>query len=247
MNNYDFCVTWVKEKSNNRKIKVLDYGCGAGQIVKRFRAEDIEAYGCDVFFEGGDYSKSVGDNLFENGIIRRMGKDNIIPFDDNYFDFIVNNQVFEHVENTDCVLKEISRVLKSDGVLLSIFPDKSVWREGHCGIPFLHWFPKKSKFRIFYACIFRAIGFGYHKKNKSILKWSRDFCEWLDNWTYYRNYSEIEYYFKKYFKKINHIEHYWLKKRLNSIVSYRILLVLPIIIRKLLVKKMCGLVFESNN
>ena len=34
---------------------------------------------------------------------------------------------------------KIHRVLKPGGTLLSLSPDKSVWHEGHCGVPFLHW------------------------------------------------------------------------------------------------------------
>src|ERR1019366_9228148 len=62
-------------------------------------------------------------------------------FADCYFDLVVNNQVLEHVDDLDGVLREIHRVVKPGGQVLSIFPSRDVFREGHIGIPFAHWFP----------------------------------------------------------------------------------------------------------
>jgi 2-polyprenyl-3-methyl-5-hydroxy-6-metoxy-1,4-benzoquinol methylase len=42
--------------------------------------------------------------------------------------------VLEHVEDFDVVLRAMNRVLKPGGMVLSIFPDRSVWRQGHAGI-----------------------------------------------------------------------------------------------------------------
>lgn len=83
-----------------------------------------------MFYEGGDYSNQVDEEIFNSGIIRRMlnGK---IPFDSGSFDIVINNQVFEHVDNLDFVLTECHRVLKPGGIILSLFPSKDVRREGH--------------------------------------------------------------------------------------------------------------------
>lgn len=56
---------------------VLDYGCGAGQIVQSLVARGVDAYGCDVFYEGGDYSGGVPDNLLGTRILRMQ--DDKIP------------------------------------------------------------------------------------------------------------------------------------------------------------------------
>ena len=40
---------WIKP---SKTVKVLDYDCGAGEIVNELRSHDINAYGCDVFYEG---------------------------------------------------------------------------------------------------------------------------------------------------------------------------------------------------
>jgi SAM-dependent methyltransferase len=243
MNNYDFCAQWVLDQEPENGVRVLDYGCGSGQIVQELRQRNVNAFGCDVFYDGGDYSKSLDPKLFDDGIIKKMnGHD--IPFDSASFDFIINNQVMEHVENLDSVLTEIQRVLKPGGMVLSLFPDKGVWREGHCGIPFLHWFPKNSRHRVYYAAGLRMFGFGYHKGTKSVMCWSRDFCAWLDTWTHYRTRQEVNSAYSKYFCDIRHIEDYWLQRRLGRrkpLVAW-----LPVSTQKWAVRKLADMVFVAR-
>jgi SAM-dependent methyltransferase len=215
VDNYGFCAQWAATQANGTAARVLDYGCGAGQVVRAMREKGLDASGCDVFYEGGDASRLADPSFFERGIIRRMNGDEI-PFDNASFDIVINNQVMEHVENLDRVLAEIARVVKPGGAVLSLFPDRGVWREGHCGIPFLHWFPKRSGPRVYYALALRTLGLGYHTQDKTRLQWSRDFCVWLDDWTHYRSRREIEATYLKHFTEVEHIEDYWLQMRLGS-------------------------------
>lgn len=243
MNNYEFCAQWVLDQGRGNNVRVLDYGCGAAEIVKELRRRGASAFGCDAFYEGGDCSTSVGPAFFDSAIIRRM-EGNTIPFESASFDFIINNQVMEHVENLDSVLAEIQRVLKPDGMVLSLFPDKGVWREGHCGIPFLHWFPKDGHPRVYYAAAWRILGFGYHKGNKGVMRWSQDFCEWLDKWTYYRPRKEIDTAYERCFCDIQHIEDYWVQRRLGK---WKIIAVwLPSSVQRLVVRKLSGMIFVAR-
>ena len=52
---YSFCVHWAVDHAHGRPIRVLDYGCGAGTIVTALRGRGIEAFGCDVCYDGGGY------------------------------------------------------------------------------------------------------------------------------------------------------------------------------------------------
>lgn len=244
MNNYQFCVQWILSQQQEKNIKVLDYGCGVGKIVESLRKSKVNAFGCDVFYEGANRLSQVSRQFLESTIIRKMDN-NTIPFEDASFDFVINNQVIEHVENIDIVLTEIQRVLKSGGKVLNLFPDMGVWREGHCGIPFLHWFPKGSRFRVFYAVLLRMIGFGKHKDGKSILQWGIDFCDYLDKWTHYRTRKEIVFHYSKYFCNITHIEDYWLQQRLG-IRKKRIVSWLPKQMQRFLVWKFAGLIFVTS-
>ncbi len=129
--NYRFVVDFCKRTSPGGRI--LDYGCGSGQIVRAGLAAGVDISGCETFYAGGHGVESAVQDLL--GIrIFKMGN-GTIPFPPESFDCVVNNQVFEHVEDLDFVLSEIRRVLKRDGVLLSMFPSEDVVREGHCGVP----------------------------------------------------------------------------------------------------------------
>jgi SAM-dependent methyltransferase len=166
---------------------------------------------------------------------------NVIPFASGVFDLVINNQVMEHVEDIDAVLSEIHRVLKPGGVVLSLFPDHSIWREGHCGVPFLHWFPKRSTFRVYYALFWRSIGFGNFTGGKSRLQWSKDFCDWLDRWTVYRSYGEIAIAYGKHFSPMQHIEEHWLESRVGLIIGP-----FPTRLKRLFVNKFAGMVFTCE-
>ena len=100
-------------------------------------------------------------------------------------------KVFEHVEDLDGVLVEIGRVLKQDGIMLSLFPSREVVREGHCGIPFGHRFRKDSKLGYLWLLAFRKLGFGTYHGQKTPEQWAKDFMEWLHAWCYYRPRAEI--------------------------------------------------------
>jgi SAM-dependent methyltransferase len=235
VDNYQYCAEFAARLLSNKvgDAKVLDFGCGAGQIVKLLRNSGISAFGCEAFYGGGKYA--VPEEL--SGIILAM-QGNVIPFANCMFDLVINNQVMEHVEDIDAALSEIHRVLKPGGIVLSLFPDDSTWREGHCGVPFLHWFPKQSTFRIYYALFWRGIGFGTFTEGKSRLQWSRDICAWLDQWTVYRSYGEFATAFGRYFSPMQHIEDDWIESRLGLVVRP-----FPTPLKRVFVRKMAGLVF----
>jgi len=237
VNTYEFVAEWVTARIEKNEARVLDYGCGAGQIVGLLRAQGVSAYGCDVFYEGGDYSNSVPVEL--RSLVRRM-EGGTIPFEDASFDVVTSNQVFEHVPDMQAQLREIARVLRPGGIALNVFPDASVWREGHCGIPFLHWFPKGSKLRVYYAALARACGLGAHKEGKSIMQWARGFCTWLDDWTYYRPLAEIHERFSRAVGITSHAEEDWFSARFNGRFDW-----LPISLRRLCVRKVAGIVLVS--
>lgn len=239
MDNYQYCVDLVARTLPGPGLIVLDYGCGPGHIVKGLRARDIEAFGCDIFYAGGDYSAQVPDAMLGSVILPMT--DGRIPFPDQTFDLIVNNQVMEHVEHLDSVLAELDRVLKPGGVVVSLFPDAGVWREGHCGIAFLHWFPKRSGARIYYAALLRALGLGYFHDARSPRQWAADACDWLDQWTYYRPGREIRAAYGRHFIDIRHLEEDWLDARLGSRVRFW-----PAWVKRLFVRKLSGLVFLAG-
>jgi SAM-dependent methyltransferase len=243
MNNYDFCVKWILKNGAISGSSALDYGCGSGKVVLKLRDANYQAFGCDLFYGGGDYSSQVDPKLWGTAIRKIDAVTGVIPFESGTFDFVVNNMVLEHVADIDKVITELHRVLKPGGVVLSLFPDKGVWREGHCGIPMLHWFKSGSSFRVWYAFAFRLMGFGYHKTGKSRLEWSKFQCEWLDKWTHYRTKKEVHRKFSEKFCDIIHIENQWIAERLGS---PRYLSLIPSYFTAIIARRLCTMVFTAR-
>lgn len=90
--------------------KVLDLGCGDGQIARALAAE-----GSDVL--GVDPTQLHIDIAIERGGGPRylLGGATDIPADDNSFDAVVACLVFEHIDQMDEAMTEVARVLKPEG------------------------------------------------------------------------------------------------------------------------------------
>ena len=68
--------------------RLLDYGCGRGEVVIAARAAGLDAYGTDIYYAGAE--TRAPDTPF----IRPMN-DGQIPFEDGSFNLVTNNQVME--------------------------------------------------------------------------------------------------------------------------------------------------------
>lgn len=103
-------------KQSNQDAVLLDVGCGMKPYRHLFPAEKY--LGIDI--EGGGHSSSqkTVDKFFDG---------EHIPYRENEFDIVISTQVFEHALNLNGLMKEISRVLKSDGILFVTAP--LVWHE----------------------------------------------------------------------------------------------------------------------
>jgi SAM-dependent methyltransferase len=179
--------------------RVLDYGCGAGRLVEEGRAAGLDIHGADVYYGGSKTREEAAARGLLGGAIREI-RDGRLDFEDSAFDLVVNNQVMEHVEDLDAVLREIDRVLKPGGAVLSLFPARDVWREGHIGIPFAHWFPYGSRLRFFYTWTLRGLGFGTWKQEAPTCRqWAQDKLAWIDTYTRYRPRREIFAAYGRYF------------------------------------------------
>jgi SAM-dependent methyltransferase len=155
--------------------RILDYGCGQGEVVAAGVERGLDIYGAEVFYGGGHGQREA---VARRGLLERRVFHIIegeTPFEDNTFDFVFHNQVFEHVPDLDEALQEIRRVLKPEGMMLSLFPSRDVLREGHCGVPLAHWFRKGSRLRYLWLLSARRCGLGTFHGDKSPEQWARDF------------------------------------------------------------------------
>jgi ubiquinone/menaquinone biosynthesis C-methylase UbiE len=118
---------------------VLDFGSGEGWVVYNFRKQGIKAYGVDIESYCPEATQRYQEEqLVYDGkeIFRMMDMKNYrIPFEDNTFDVVISDQVFEHVQNYPEALAEIKRVLKPGGCGLHVIPSRYRFIEGHVFIP----------------------------------------------------------------------------------------------------------------
>ena len=176
--NYEF----VLNCAATRPGKILDYGCGGGEVVAEGLRRGLDIWGTDVFYAGGPAAHGAAEatGLLNSRILHM--EEGRIPFADDTFDFVFHNQVFEHVPDIDSVLSEIERVLRPHGVMLSLFPSKEVWREGHCGIILAHRLRSVA-----WLHLWRSLGLGKHHDSKPSDRWAKDFNQWLSDWCHYRD------------------------------------------------------------
>jgi len=94
--------------------RILDIGCAKGFLVKAFRDIGIEAYGVDI----SKYCLSTAPKDVKGYLIRSDLESSKLPFHDDSFDFVTLLVTIEYINNTENVLLETSRVVKSGGYLL---------------------------------------------------------------------------------------------------------------------------------
>jgi cyclopropane fatty-acyl-phospholipid synthase-like methyltransferase len=200
--NYAYFVDVLKKQPARHTLRVLDYGCGRGEIVRLLRSEGISAFGTDVSESFNRYN-DIGD-LTSTNILRPLKENGQIPYDEK-FDIVFSNQVLEHVEDLDSVITHLKATLKSDGFMIHHIPTQETIREGHIGIPFSHWFPS-GKLRFLYTYALRVLGFGLFKGEKSRRQWTKDGLEWIDAYCFYRKASQIKEAFEKQGLRVTHRE-----------------------------------------
>ena len=178
---------------------VLDLGCGNGSLVQALREDGVNAEGCDIKFKEGPHAHA----LEQKGVIRKIAMPQYrLPYDDNSFDYIVSETVFEHVKNTDATIAEIHRVLKPGGISLHYFPSRYGLVENHVHVPLA------SVFRSYpYLWLWAVLG--VRKKKQRGLQASavaRMNKEYLENSTHYLTTRQIREAFGRRFPEVRFVE-----------------------------------------
>ena len=99
----------------NQSTKVLDVGCGAGFLSNELAKQGLQVTGVDLSEE----SLKIAAKHDSTKCVHYQTADAYkLPFGDSTFDVLTAMDFLEHVENPDQVIKEFSRVLKSNGIFI---------------------------------------------------------------------------------------------------------------------------------
>jgi SAM-dependent methyltransferase len=211
-----YLLEWMR-RQNRPGFRAMDYGCGDGGLVFTARSEGIDAYGSETYYDGArpEDLKLVQQFDPQTQYVREI-KNNHLPFDDQWFDLIVANQVFEHIHDLEGTASEIARVLRPGGVVVSIFPIRGVIREPHLAIPFIHHFPK-NRLRRAYFKIVRKLSKRARRVDWGVGEAAVDKAFWfMDTHTCYRNVKQVKKIFTPGFNT-QFIEPNWLAYRLPKL------------------------------
>lgn len=116
--------------------KVLDFGCGTGHLIKRFR-KGYEAWAYDI----SPYALQAVSSVAPH--VKTCNSTEILK--QNQFDLIVCIHVLEHLEEPQNIFRLFFEILNYNGVLMYVVPDTSGL--GH-SIKKKEWFGYKDKSHI---------------------------------------------------------------------------------------------------
>lgn len=107
----------VKKYEIRKGCRLLDIGCGRGEFLNGFINQGVHGFG----FDQSDAAK----RLCPNALITVGDIEGTLPYEDNFFDVIFNKSVIEHFYFPERILTEIHRILKPNGLLITMTPDWS--------------------------------------------------------------------------------------------------------------------------
>ncbi len=106
-----------------KKGKILDVGCGFGELIAVLREFGFEVYGLVATKYETDECKRKGLNVIQHDASKKY------PYKDSYFDHVISIGSIEHIPDWSNSLNEMHRVLKKNGNLLIETPNHSIFRK----------------------------------------------------------------------------------------------------------------------
>lgn len=107
----------LKKIQRYKKKKILDYGSNDCYFSKHFK-NDYSYYGVDT---NRDLLKKTTKIYSKNFYFL---KNKNLPFRRNFFDCVVLSHVIAHIYNPYNLFRQIKKVLKKDGILIIVSPNK---------------------------------------------------------------------------------------------------------------------------
>jgi len=108
---------------NLTQIKILDLGAGSGAdlltIKSRLKHLNVCLFAIENYAPNVEILNSTGEICVNSIDIEQS----IYPFENEYFDIIIMNQVLEHTKEVFWIFSEISRVIKKRGLIIVGVPN----------------------------------------------------------------------------------------------------------------------------
>jgi ubiquinone/menaquinone biosynthesis C-methylase UbiE len=120
-----------------KALKILDIGSGEGGTSAFFSdSNHVISYDIDL--------RRLGKQKQVNNLVLINGDAEYLPFRKSGFDLIILQDVIEHINNRNLLVKELMRVLKDSGLIYISTPNKfsllNIISDPHWGIPLLSLF-----------------------------------------------------------------------------------------------------------
>lgn len=108
--------------SGKQSVKVLEVGCGSGANLWMIAKEGHDAYGIDISEEALNIADRHLQEKWNVKATLKLGSFTDIPFEDNYFDYVVDVVSMQHLDlsTSSAAFSEVYRVLKPEGKFFSM-------------------------------------------------------------------------------------------------------------------------------
>lgn len=129
----NFFFKWLPRDKPISEVNVLEVGFGAGNNLWMCAREGAQVFGIDAAPSGVAFANERFSSEGLPGDLR-VGDFTELPFDDDFFDIVLNRQALTQVSHTNSkkAVSEIFRCMKKQGVFWSnMFSDKT-FRNGRC-------------------------------------------------------------------------------------------------------------------
>lgn len=136
---YAILKDYIDDLERLKKSWCLDLGCSEGRI-SHFMSERV---GHVIGLDTDRPALQVASNTdMARPVYFVCGSGLELPFQEQSFDIVICNQIYEHVPDPVKLMDEIRRILKDQGVCFFGAGNRYKVIEGHYLLPFLSWLPK---------------------------------------------------------------------------------------------------------
>jgi len=118
----------VRLLGNIKYNRLLEVGMGSGIFLPELAKHCDTLYACDIHNNFNHIHKLCEYHKIENYNISNQDIKST-DFEDNYFDVIIAVSVLEYIHDLQDALGEIKRILKRDGILITITPMENKFLE----------------------------------------------------------------------------------------------------------------------